>query len=336
MPEEEAEFNLSELPDDAHLIMPGAMFTWIIGLQWKGGQSKRVSEVRFRRLPPFTKMPLLKQNKERSSELNCSQTATDKVSAPSPNELEVSVFGPGYGESILVHLGEGKWLAIDSCVDRESGQPKAISYLRSMGIDPSSAIEMVVASHWHDDHVRGLSALFREAHTAKFVCSPALTKKEFLALSDLYAKTESALQNGPKEIQACLDEVAKRKAAGQSHPIRYAQPDRTLLELSSSHHSATTRLLSLSPSDEMVSRTLIYASQTLSALEKGVREDSLIASAPNDTAIALRLDIGGRSILLGSDLEETNNPSVGWSFGTAGVSDPSSCPNFQSCASRVL
>lgn len=191
-----------------------------------------------------------------------------------------------------------------------------------MGIDPSSAIEMVVASHWHDDHVRGLSALFREAHTAKFVCSPALTRKEFLALSDLYAKTESALQNGPKEIQACLDEVAKRKAAGQSHPIRYAQPDRTLLELSSSHHSATTRLLSLSPSDEMVSRTLMYASQTLSALERGVREDSLIASAPNDTAIALRLDIGGRSILLGSDLEETNNPSVGWSSVLQGLATP--------------
>ncbi|MNT28310.1 hypothetical protein D3C72_1639890 [compost metagenome] len=54
-PDEEAEFSLSELPDDAHLIMPGAMFTWIIGLQWRGGQSKRVSEVRFRRLPPFTK-----------------------------------------------------------------------------------------------------------------------------------------------------------------------------------------------------------------------------------------------------------------------------------------
>lgn len=54
-PDEEAEFTISELPDDRHLIMPGAMFTWVIGLQWRGTQSKRVSEVRFRRLPPFTK-----------------------------------------------------------------------------------------------------------------------------------------------------------------------------------------------------------------------------------------------------------------------------------------
>lgn len=71
VPEEEAEFNLSELPDDAHLIMPGAMFTWIIGLQWKGGQSKRVSEVRFRRLPPFTKNAIAeaKQRAEQRAEL---------------------------------------------------------------------------------------------------------------------------------------------------------------------------------------------------------------------------------------------------------------------------
>jgi len=32
-----------------------------------------------------------------------------------PDELEVSVFGPGYGESLAIHLGLGSWIIIDSC-----------------------------------------------------------------------------------------------------------------------------------------------------------------------------------------------------------------------------
>ena len=172
---------------------------------------------------------------------------------------------------------------------------------------------MVVASHWHDDHVRGLSTLFKIAHKALFVCSPALTSKDFLALSDLYANAESTIQNGPTEIQACLDEIVRRMNAGEANPIRYAHPDRTLLELRTTRAKEATKLLALSPSDEMVRRTHQYAAQLLTALEKGIREASLVPSAPNDTAVALRLDIGGRSILLGSDLEEHSNPSVGWS-----------------------
>lgn len=191
-----------------------------------------------------------------------------------------------------------------------------------MGIDPASAIAMVVASHWHDDHVRGLSALLKEAPEATFVCSTALTKAEFLTLADLYAKTESAMQNGPKEIFACMDEVAKRKAAGQPRAFRHATSDKTLMEFSAPNQASPTRILSLSPSDEMVNRSLMYASQVLAAIEKGVREPSLVPGVPNDTAVVLRLDIGGRSILLGSDLEEANNPLVGWSAVLHGSATP--------------
>ena len=53
-PDEEAEFSLREITDDRHLVVPGAIFSWIIGLQWRRRQSVRVSEIRFRRLPPFS------------------------------------------------------------------------------------------------------------------------------------------------------------------------------------------------------------------------------------------------------------------------------------------
>jgi len=48
-----------------------------------------------------------------------------KTTPPQPDELEISLFGPGYGESTLVHLGSGNWMIVDSCLD-ESGE-KAIA-----------------------------------------------------------------------------------------------------------------------------------------------------------------------------------------------------------------
>ena len=49
------------------------------------------------------------------------------TSAPSAREIEVSLFGPGYGECVLVHLGEGQWMIVDSCVEQGSSSQPAFS-----------------------------------------------------------------------------------------------------------------------------------------------------------------------------------------------------------------
>ena len=36
---------------------------------------------------------------------------------PRTDELEVSLFGPGVGECVIVHLGAGEWMVVDSCLD---------------------------------------------------------------------------------------------------------------------------------------------------------------------------------------------------------------------------
>ena len=66
--------------------------------------------------------------------------------------------GPGYGESLVLHIGLGEWLIVDSCVDR-SGKPAALGYLEEIGVDIGRAVEMVVASHWHADHIGGMAQL---------------------------------------------------------------------------------------------------------------------------------------------------------------------------------
>src|SRR4051812_4423421 len=114
--------------------------------------------------------------------------STSAISAPpAPDELEVSVFGPGVGEGILVHLGGGDWIVVDSCVDRTvmPGEPAALGYLQSLRVDPAQAIRLVVVTHWHDDHIGGIGRVFEKASSAKLACSAALTSSEFLTLMRL-------------------------------------------------------------------------------------------------------------------------------------------------------
>ena len=47
---------------------------------------------------------------------------------PCHDELEVSIFGPGIGESVVVHLGYGDWIVVDSCLNPRTRLPAALEY----------------------------------------------------------------------------------------------------------------------------------------------------------------------------------------------------------------
>jgi glyoxylase-like metal-dependent hydrolase (beta-lactamase superfamily II) len=74
---------------------------------------------------------------------------------PLRDEAEVSVFGPGFGECVVVHIGRGEWVVVDSCLDAESGRPVALEYLKQLGVDVATQVSLVIATHWHDDHIWG-------------------------------------------------------------------------------------------------------------------------------------------------------------------------------------
>jgi hypothetical protein len=68
-PDEEAEFAFSEIPiDDWPLIMPGALFFWNVGREWRDGQMRRVSDIRFRRFFQFSGATV-SNARQRASEL---------------------------------------------------------------------------------------------------------------------------------------------------------------------------------------------------------------------------------------------------------------------------
>ena len=93
------------------------------------------------------------------------------ITAPDLDEIEVSLFGPGYGECILLHVGNNEWFIVDSCIDPISREPVSLSYLQQIGIDPSIAVKQVIVSHWHDDHYRGIAKVVEACSSADFICS---------------------------------------------------------------------------------------------------------------------------------------------------------------------
>jgi beta-lactamase superfamily II metal-dependent hydrolase len=251
-----------------------------------------------------------------------------KPTPPQPNELEVSIFGPGFGEGILIHVGQGKWIAIDSCVDSATQKSVLLKYLQEIGVDPATSVELVVASHWHQDHVRGLHEFLDSAPNADFCCSSVLTTKEFISLADLASGSSSRISMGPEELYKCLQTCKARMETAGKLRLKYATTDRILWQSAwvSSGNSYSASLNSLSPSDEMTTRSHKFMVNTLAALKNSALPPSrILASKPNDVSVALVLTVNERRILLGSDLEEQGDALVGWSavLETQSVSPPS-------------
>ena len=219
--------------------------------------------------------------------------------------LEVSVIGPGRGECVVLHLGDNKWCIVDSCTSRDSSEAVAIEYLASFKTQALQRVELVVATHWHDDHVRGLASLIQAAPSANFCCSMALRSNIFATL--VSAELEGIQRDtGVKEFAAILGVSAKPVSP------HWAIQDRVLLDdLSGQNHPFPTRIESLSPSDTTVTAALQGLSKYL---PKAGETQRRIAPppGPNDISVVLWVTAGDLRVLLGADLEHTNRHTDGW------------------------
>ncbi len=241
---------------------------------------------------------------------------TSKIDAPEKKEIEISLFGPGYGESILLHVGDNNWLLIDSCLDPVNKEPSPIIYLRNIGIDPSIAIKLIIASHWHDDHVRGLAEVIRQCSSAEFVVSNALRSKEFLTLVHALGRRSMMESSGVQEFYQILEILKERLQSkhGNSQLLKHAISDRLIWRSSTSSSAShlSCEVYSLSPSDESTTIALKNIGNLLPG--GGQLKTRALAMTPNHAAVVLWIKVGSIYILLGSDLEETDNPNTGWSI----------------------
>ena len=130
---------------------------------------------------------------------------------PERGEFELTLFGPGYGECVLLHAGDGIWAIIDSCIDGE-GAPRALRYLESINVNAAEAVRLIVATHWHDDHMRGMAQLVEACKGADFCCAAALCRTEFLKISAVLGQHFIAAGSGADEISSVFSRLREKKA----------------------------------------------------------------------------------------------------------------------------
>jgi glyoxylase-like metal-dependent hydrolase (beta-lactamase superfamily II) len=85
-------------------------------------------------------------------------------------------------------------MLVDSCLTPE-GEPAALQYLESIGVEPSESVCLVLVTHWDDDHIAGVARIVEDCEGATVACSLALRREEIF---------EFILEQGPRSGQSRL------------------------------------------------------------------------------------------------------------------------------------
>ncbi len=240
--------------------------------------------------------------------------------------IEVSLIGTGggYGECIVINLGNHNWVVVDSCRDPFSKKSLPLEYLQSIGVDVSNDVKLVLCTHWHDDHILGISELLEECNNANLCIASATDRKKFLLLVGLdYHKCKSeSSASSTKELSNCIDIIKRRGSK-----IVSAVQDR--LVFSSNLDGINSQVYTLTPSDFVLEQ---FNKEISSLMVEYMSSNSkIISETPNDKSVTLLIKVNDQRIILGSDLEVTEDNSKGWLC----ILDNCQCIDFKSSLFKI-
>ncbi len=227
---------------------------------------------------------------------------------PDINVAEITIIGTGggYGESCVIHIGNNEWVVVDSCSDPNTKESLPLNYLRQIGVNLPTDVKLIICTHWHMDHILGLSQLYEESKSARFCYGRVVDFdkfKRFLEYDQFKGSTPDT-NSTSIEFNKCLQILKAR-----NENILGAYPDRTLkrVDLNSDN---SIYVYSLSPSDNAMELFDLYLTNNFNlACSSNVK---IPAIDPNHCSIAIFFEFGKHKAILGGDLEVTNNPKLGW------------------------
>ncbi|MBN2443092.1 MAG: MBL fold metallo-hydrolase [Spirochaetales bacterium] len=231
-----------------------------------------------------------------------------KIDPPEKDEFEISLFGPGFGESIVIHIGNNNWVIIDSCIHPSLHDPIPLDYLKKINVNPVESVKLIVATHWHDDHIKGISDIVEECKKADFCCSDALKSDEFRTFISAFG--DSGIDDsGVSELYQILHTLIERKKTP-----KLALANRIIISESeiTSGLNVPVFLYTLSPSDASRILSIKTIGTLLEEEFKIKNKRRIVDPSENHISIALWITIGSYHFLLGSDLENRSDSQVGW------------------------
>ena len=216
---------------------------------------------------------------------------------PNDDEIEITIFGRGFGECIVLCCKNQNFIIIDSFINPSTKKPIAIDYLNSLNL-PLSSIKEVVLTHWHQDHISGISDILTEAGSdVKLVVSPIISEHKF----NQYM-TRGFVEDNPStsEFQKIYNLIRERKG----NNVILASIDRRIY---SNEIEEGAEVYSLSPSDKDLLRYLdkILLPSTNQPTSYSFPNDNLLS-------IVLLMKYNDDGFLFGSDMETTSSTEDGW------------------------
>lgn len=227
--------------------------------------------------------------------------------SPKISEVEITLIGTGggYGESILIKIDIDTWIIVDSCINPSTKLPLALEYLSSINV-PLAKIKMIVCTHWHNDHIKGLAKVLSECENAEFCFSSVHDLNKFLFLCELdHQKTNKGSVSSTNEFADCLKIMNSRNSY-----VTRAQSNLLLYKTQNKTANIEFLLYSLSPSPKTIADFDSEISQLIT--DFGSRNTAIINKSPNDKSVALLLKFGEHRVILGADLEIGKNDNEGW------------------------
>ncbi|WP_319561059.1 MBL fold metallo-hydrolase [Marispirochaeta sp.] len=221
------------------------------------------------------------------------------------NGIEIVFIGPSYGESILIKDNENNWFVIDSCIDLATKESLPLKYLSDVGVNTVERVKMIIITHWHDDHIRGISQLCEKCDNASIVIPLTFGQREFVNIFSYSITDELGFRRSGnlREMLRVINVVDQKQLE-----LIYAKQNETIFQSNNSENKLSIFALSPGNLDYRLSCSGI-ARAYKSILDGGRLHDDRIN--PNLFSIALLIKIGKSSLLLGGDLEVHPDPRRG-------------------------
>lgn len=236
------------------------------------------------------------------------------VGPPGRDEIEITLIGPGFGESVVVHLGGNEWMVVDCCT--RGGNVLPLTYLDAIDVSHDQ-VTRVVATHWDLDHVAGLGRLVRACSPTLVVpaaLEPELVLQYIGAAPDDVSTQADETQDAGQRFRLATQEFRDAMAAAPKH--MYGDELKIVRRRSERDDDPDVQVTALSPCPLVLSdhvTQIARLSRQVGRMNDLVLEDYLANQlSRNDCSIALWVQVGNQHVLLGADLEGSGHPERGW------------------------
>ncbi|MDE7328490.1 MAG: MBL fold metallo-hydrolase [Clostridia bacterium] len=213
------------------------------------------------------------------------------------DDIEISVFGRGFGECIVLCCGNKEYVVIDSFVNPQTKKPIAIDYLNALGISTKS-IKKVILTHWHSDHISGaVDILNVAAPDVQLVVSPIISEKRFMEYISL----------GKESCVSSTSEFVKIYEYIEKNGIQHVCLAKEKTRVYSNESLSNAEIYCLFPHDTNVIDYLnsIILPKTGDPVAYEYKDENLLS-------IVLLMKYSSDGALFGGDLEVSQN-NDGWS-----------------------